>query len=458
MIIDEAHLISPKEGTQYHATIAALRRRNPDMRLVGLTATPYRLGQGYLTEGDDALFTSVAYTTDVGRLIKAGWLAHVSTGYATATIDLGSVGVSMGEFSTNDLELASDVDKINDAVAADVVKALGLGRTSALVFGTSVAHAKRLRNALQVAGVSTATITGETPREERDEVIGRFKARALQCITSCDVLTTGFDAPVTDVVALVRPTMSPSLYVQMVGRGMRTAPGKSDCLLLDYGGNIARHGPIDDVRVKPKGGKGDGEAPTKVCPKCMATCAASARVCDHCGAEFPAVVGKANDKASNLPALSIDMPPKAPKLPPERREVGRVEWARHHKAGDEDAPPTLRIDYFGPGSIVVRKIVSEWVCLEHSDETHGGRFALKMAAAWWERNVGTDVPASVDDAIALLDAGYMKPVSAVVVQKDGKWYRVLEVVHGAARQPGEDDDSEPQAAETQTEEMDEIPW
>jgi len=448
LIIDEAHLISTKTSTQYHAMIAALRVVNPDMRLIGLTATPYRLGQGFLTEGDDALFTSVCYQTDIVRLIKAGWLAHITTGYATATIDLDGIIIRAGDYAANDLELASDVDKINDAVAADVAKALGAGRTSALVFGTSVAHACRLRNSLRMAGVSCETITGATPRGERDHLIAAFKARKLSCITSCDVLTTGFDAPVVDVLALVRATMSPSLYVQMVGRGMRIAEGKTDCLLLDYAGNIARHGPIDDVKVKPKS-KGGGDAPVKLCPECSAMCAASARQCDHCGFMFPEPVRKANDRASTLPALSIDMPPPPPKEPPKRHDVGRVEWVRHQKWGDDTAPNTLRIDYFPPGDLAVRKIVSEWVCLEHEE----GGFAWRQAQKWWDAHVGGEAPASIADALEILDAGYMKPVVAVVVQRDKKFDRVVEVIHGEARQPGEDDDEAPAPAPEPTDDF-----
>ena len=444
MIVDEAHLISTASGTQYHATIAALRAINPDMRLVGLTATPYRLGQGYLTEGDDALFTSVCYQTDISGLIRDGWLAHVRTGFATATINLDSVGVRAGEYASNDLELASDVDKINEAVAADVKRALDAGRTSALVFGTSVAHAKRLRNALQVIGVSSETITGDTPREERDALISLFKARSLRCITSCDVLTTGFDAPVVDVLALVRPTMSPSLYVQMVGRGMRIADGKADLLLLDYGGNIARHGPVDDVKVKPKT-SGDGDAPVKICPQCMACCAASSRECDHCGFIFPAVVRKANQVASTLPALTLDM---APKTTPKRLDVGSVEWARHEKRGDDTARPTLRIDYYPPGNLALKKVASEWVCIEHEE----GGFAWRKAQQWWEQNVGTPFPMDVNDAVDLLNLGYMKPVVAIEIEKDGKYERVVKIHHGV--KTDEDTDPLPVSASTWSDDED----
>lgn len=455
MIIDEAHLISPDDGTSYQRVIGHLREVNPDMRCVGFTATPYRLGQGYLTEGDDALFTSIAYDVDVKRLIRDGWLSPVVTGYATAQIDLSEVGIRMGEFAAKDLEMASDVDSINGKVADDVEKALAGGRTSAMIFGTSVAHAKRLRNEVQMRGLSCAVITGETPRDERDEIIGRFKSRSLQVLSSCDVLTTGFDAPVVDVLAIVRPTISPSLFVQMVGRGMRLADGKSDCLLLDYGGNIARHGPIDDIKVKPKG-KGDGKAPTKVCPQCAATCAASSSVCDHCGYRWPAPERKANDKASNLPALSI---PKTEE-PPTRYDVGAVEWHLHRKMGDDAAPPTLRIDYYpvDDGFGLMRKIASEWLCFDHDP----GGFAWRKAQQWWADHTTAREPTSVDDAIALLDSGYLRPVVAIETKKDGKWLRVVGWTHGEARQPGDDDPdaAAPQATTdlTQDTEMDDLPW
>jgi DNA repair protein RadD len=436
-IIDEAHLLSPEDATSYQRMIADLRSTNNDMRVLGYTATPYRLGQGFLTEGESALFTAVAFDVDVKRLIRDGWLSPVVTGYVREQINLADVGIRMGEFAARDLEMACDVDKINGIVADDVKAALEGGRTSAMIFGTSVAHAKRLRNKMQVRGVSCEVITGETDRGQREEIIGRFKARALSCLASCDVLTTGFDAPVVDVLALVRPTMSPSLYVQMVGRGMRIAEGKTDCLLLDYAGNIARHGPIDDVKVKPKGKKGDSEAPTKVCPQCMAVQAPAIRVCGHCGYEWPAPERKANDKASNLPALSLEIKAPAPPPPPEMHEVGRVEWAKHHKAGDDKALPTLRIDYYHESNVMGlgRKIASEWVCVQHEE----GGFAWRKAMRWWEEHVGCRLPESVDDAVTLLDDGHMRPVVAIETTKDGKWDRVTAIHHGERKEPGDDE-------------------
>jgi len=236
--------------------------------------------------------------------------------------------------------------------------------------------------------------------------------------------------------------MSPSLYVQMVGRGMRLADGKTDCLLLDYGGNIARHGPIDDVKVKPKGKKGDGEAPTKICPQCMAVQAPAVRVCGHCGYEWPAPERKANDKASNLPALSLEIKPPPP---PQRHDVGRVEWVKHYKAGDDTAPPTLRIDYYPESNVMGlgRKIASEWVCVQHEE----GGFAWRKAMRWWEEHVGCRLPESVDDAISMLDDGHMRPVVAIETTKEGKWDRVTAIHHGERKEPGDDEGGTPQATQ-----------
>ena len=434
LIVDEAHLISPIDGTSYQSLIKSLRERNPDMRLVGLTATPFRLGQGYLTEGAEALFTSIAYSVDVKKLIVDGWLSNVITGYATASIDLKGVGTRMGEFAANDLELASDVDKINGAVAIDIKTALDSGRTSALVFGTSVAHAKRIANATRMLGISTEVIVGETPPGERDVIIAGFKARRVQCIASCDVLTTGFDAPVVDVIALVRPTMSPSLYVQMVGRGMRTTEGKPDCLLLDYGGNIARHGPIDEVKVRARPA-GDGDAPVKLCPDCFACCAASARVCDHCGYAFPDVVRKANKDASALPALSVPIP----KAEPQTHVVGRVEWHKHNKRNaPEGTPSTLRIDYFPVGEYAASPCAREWICLDHQE----GSFPWDKAFSWWHQHVDAPVPDSVDAAIVLLNDGCMRPVKTVTTLVVKDFDTVIHIEHGPVREPGDDVDDD----------------
>lgn len=436
-IVDEAHLVPVTQSEQYGKIIAALREVNPDMRLLGYTATPFRLGQGYLTEGDGAVFTSIAYDVPMKRLIEEGYLSTMVTGWTTAKIDTSNVGVTAGEFNQKQLGEVSDTDKINDAVAADIVGALARGRTSAIVFATNVEHAARLRNTLRMQGVSTETVTGETTREVREEIYARFKARKLQCITSCDVLTTGFDAPVVDIVAIVRATLAPSLFVQMGGRGTRIADGKTDCLLLDYGGNLDRHGHIDAPIVKRKR-KGSGDAPVKTCDECLAECAAGCRVCPHCGFNFPPPEKKPlEDSASKKAALSFQ----EKKEPPRRVKVGRVEWNKHQKRDAPDAPPTLRMDYYEPENgpmSVPRKIASQWLCFEHEE----GSYAWRKAQEWWSDNVGCREPVDVADAMQLLDDGYMADIVEIDVDFNKKYPEVLQVWQARPKPPNDDDDEE----------------
>lgn len=438
MIVDEAHLIPATASENYGRLISSLRAVNPDMRLLGYTATPFRLGQGYLTQGDGAVFTAIAYEVGIRRLIEAGFLAPVVTQFVRAKIDTSKVHTVAGEFNLRELGEVSDTDEINDAVADDVADAMREGRTSAIVFAANLEHAARLRNTIQMRGVSCEVVKGDTAREAREAIYTRFKSRKLQCICSCEVLTTGFDAPVVDVVALVRATLSPALYIQMVGRGTRIADGKADCRLLDYGGNIDRHGPIDAVHVKPK--KSGGDAPVKTCEACLAQCLAGCRECPHCGAAFPEPQPKKKleEKASEKAALSF----LAKQEPPRRDPVGRVEWHRHSKRDAPNAPPTLRLDYFSPAKGALsfdKRIASQWVCVEHEEGTGGHN----MAKGWWKDQVpGCRFPTSVDDAIELLDMGYMPKVIALITvpsKNDPRYREVKKVLQERPREPGEDD-------------------
>lgn len=429
LMIDEAHLLSPDATTSYRVLIEGLRDINPEMRVVGLTATPYRLGQGYLTQGPDKIFDSIVYKVAIKDLIAQGYLSPLTTGVATTSINLDDVRTNAGDYVLADLELAADVDAINATVAENVTDTLRAGRTSALLFGVSVAHATRMMWAVRTLGISCEVVTGETDQAQRKRILADFKARKLSCISSCDVLTTGFDAPVVDVIALVRPTKSTSLYVQMLGRGMRVAPGKANCVVLDYGANIARHGPVDDVRVPKPKQDGDGKAPFKYCESCNAENPASARVCIECDAPFPEVVRKANEKASKLAVLSVEEKKSLRK----RIDVGEIAWHKHVKKSDPDATPTLRIDYYGTG--VGLKLASEWICLEHPL----GGFAHRRADAWWRANVDDAVPTTIDQAIGYLDDGRMAPVVAIECEPDGEFTRVVKVLQERPRDDAEID-------------------
>jgi DNA repair protein RadD len=218
------------------------------------------------------------------------------------------------------------------------------------------------------------------------------------------VLTTGFNAPAVDLIAMLRPTKSTGLYVQMAGRGTRLAPGKENCLVLDFAGNVARHGPVDLVKPKDKtNGEGDGEAPTRVCPECQTINALAARLCIECGYVFPVPEVQLEATATTRPILSTGRP--------EWVDVGAVTYHRHDKPGK---PPSLRVDYHC-GLVRHR----EWVCLEHEG------YAGTKAAAWWRRHDGSsEVPATVDEALARVDE-LRRPVQ-IAVRPSGRY---TEVVH-----------------------------
>ena len=429
MVVDEAHLVGMRADSQYGQLIKGLRQENPDLRLLGLTATPYRLGQGFLTEGQGRLFTSVVYRADIKRLIADGFLSRMVSHGTSTEIDVSKARTSAGDWVLADLELAADVDSINEAVAADIAKSK---RQHVLVFGVSVAHASRLRNAIQMQGISCQTITGETPAGERAKALEDFKAGRLQCITSCDVLTTGFDSPNVDLVVLCRPTQSCSLYVQMVGRGSRIAEGKADCMVLDYGGNIARHGPLDALKTpKPKTGKKGGGA-SKICKQCMAEIPSACRICPECDFEMlpPETARKANAAPSKLEIISSKSKPE-----PMEHKINRVEWVDY--TAKKSGKRMLRVDYHGPSSSSDwHPVATDWVCVEHDG------YARQKAEEWWRTHFtgAGPCPDSVEAAMQLRD--YHRPVEAIWTVPDGKYQKITKYRFGRLREPGEDDDDE----------------
>lgn len=402
VLIDEAHLIPRASNTMYRRFLDGLKRQNPLLKVIGFTATPFRLDSGRLHEGKDAIFTDIAFEVSVRELIDAGFLAPLVSKRMATQLDVSGVGTRAGEFIAKELEAAIDQDAIT-ASAVEEILAYGHDRKSWLVFCAGVDHAFHVRDALRAKGIACATIVGDTPGPEREAIIAAFKAGQIRCLTNANVLTTGFNAPGVDLIAMLRPTQSAGLYVQIVGRGCRLAPGKTNCLVLDFAGNIARHGPIDAIRPK-RPGKGEGEAPVKDCPACQSIVHASVRTCPDCGHVFPPPTPKLEAKASTLDVVSN------PK--PQWIEVSRVSYARHDKPGK---PPSLRVDYW---SGLTHH--SEWVCLEHPG------YARQKAVAWWTRRApGLPVPGKVSEALQYADQ--LLCPSQIAVRAQGRYTEVVGV-------------------------------
>ena len=401
VLIDEAHLIPRSSNTMYRRFLDGLKRINPLLKVIGLTATPYRLDSGMLHEGDDSIFTDIAYEVSVRELIDAGYLSPLISKRMVTELDVTSVGARGGEFIARDLEAAIDKDAITQS-AVEEIFSYAKDRKSWLIFCAGVDHAYHVRDAVRSRGVTCETIVGDTPSAQREAIINAFKQGKIQCLTNANVLTTGFNAPAVDLLAMLRPTKSAGLYVQIVGRGCRLAPGKTDCLVLDFAGNIERHGPIDAIKPKrPKGGE-DGVAPTKACPDCNSIVHAATRQCPDCGHMFPPPEIKLDAKASHLDVVSSGKSQWVP--------VTRVSYARHEKPGK---PPSLRVNYWSGLTSH-----SEWVCIEHQG------YPRQKAASWWaNRAPGVPLPTDVEEALAC--TAQLKCPAEIAVRPSGRFTEIV---------------------------------
>ena len=343
IIVDECHRISHKDDeTGYRQIIKEL----DPYRVIGVTASPVRLGHGAIV-GKGAMFDDIIKPTSISELVERGYLAPLKNKSTSHKISVKGVHKRGGEFIESELQAAVNTDDNNEAAINETLTRVG-GRKALLFFCSGVAHSFAIRDLLRSNGIAAETITGETPTCERDDIIARFKSGEIRAVTNANVLTTGFDYPDIDCLVFLRPTMSPSLYVQMAGRGMRPKSHCSDCLVLDFAEVVRTHGPITNVQAKPPS---EGEAPMKTCPSCDELVFLSTRVCPECGYEWP--VKPPEPKAYKLDEL-VDIMGRPAPLPESRRQYSDIEleenqrqvygWSiRTHvtKAGD----PCLLIEY-----------------------------------------------------------------------------------------------------------------
>lgn len=386
LMIDECHMVSPRESTLYDKFIAELKKVNPSLKVIGFSATPYRLGMGMLT--DSGIFTDICYDLTsyklFNRLVEEGFLAPLVTKRTNMEYDTTEVKVRGGEFTQQDLQEAIDKDHLTASACAEIVE-FGSQRQHWLVFASGVDHANHVASTLQSHGIRAKSVHAGLPDAERDGIIRDFKAGILQCVVNNNVLTTGFDYPAIDLIAVLRPTKSAVLWVQMLGRGTRPSPNKSNCLVLDFAGNTARLGPINDpVLPKAKGKGGGGEAPVKECPVCHCYNHASVTVCVNCGAEFPRLAKIQITASSREVMKSNDLPVI------EDFKVDRVTYALYNRGSS--GIPTLQASYF-----CKFRLFKEWVCLEHT-----GYPRIKAEKWWAERTGGSAVPATIEEAVQRL--------------------------------------------------------
>lgn len=342
ILIDEAHLVSPSQSTMYGKVIARIKSHSPHLKVIGTTATIWRLGQGYLTEGKNAIFNDVCCDMTgikaFNWFIEQGHLAPLIARPMATEFDLSNVRTTAGEFNAKDLGQAVDIEGITEA-ALDEVVLHGKDRKSWLVFATSIDHAEHINDSLKSRGIRSGIVHSKMKANDRDSVLIASKNGDIKAIVNQNILTTGFDNPNIDLIAILRPTQSSSLWVQMLGRGTRPSAGKTDCLVLDFARNTERLGPINDPLIPKARRKKGGAAPVKLCPECGEYNHSSARVC-RCGFEFPKQVN-IYVKPSDAELIAPNSKPKeAPEIV--TYEVKNTVYNLHQKNGFT----SLKVSYF----------------------------------------------------------------------------------------------------------------
>lgn len=420
-IIDECHLLSPKDETQYMYVINELRKINPDMKVLGLSATPYRMKQGMLTD-QDGIFTDICYDiTDYqsfNRLVAEGHMARLISKPTQNFIDMNGVKTdASGEFRSSHVEKAVDKGHILERALRELVD-LGRDRRSWIVFNDSIKHAEETNEILQALGIESVVVHSKI--KDCDRRIRDYQNGMYQCLVNKDMCTTGFDHPMIDLIGDLQPTNSAGKHVQKNGRGTRPYEGKNNCLVADFARNIDRLGPINDpLKPKKPGEKQTGDAPVKLCKEgekdangkfgCGAHNHASVRFCDHCGWQFPFEGAKIFASASTASPMRGDEPVI------EYLDVTKVLYSRHEKrdsAGNLISPPSMRVTYI----CGVRKF-EDWVCFEHPGH------ASKMAKEWWRSRHFSDPPATTEEA--LKEVSKLRSPAKIRVHTNEKYPRVL---------------------------------
>jgi len=390
-----------------------LREINPSLRVIGFTATPYRLGHGLITDGD-AMFKSLIEPISILELIELGHLAPLKSKLTDTELSTAGVKKRGGEFIAKQLQEAVDTVEQNNESVDESIKLAG-ERKAWLFFCAGVTHAQNIRAILQDRGIKAECITGDTPKAERARILNDFKSGAIKAVTNANVLTTGFDYPDIDLLVFLRPTESKSLYVQMAGRGMRPKSHTDHCLVLDFAGVVTRHGPITFVQAEdgPSDKKKDDEdedeeAPSKSCPMCKEINSIRAKECAECGELFPVIEKKILSLHSSTDIMG---------LKPNVMPVSSWAWSVH--TSKKTGVDMIKITYYSP--VLSDPLVSEYLCLLH--DGYAQKKALGVLRSLCDGS-GTAPDNETLDSLCY-QFNNVKPPGELHYIKAGKFYKIV---------------------------------
>ena len=412
IIVDEAHLISPNSETMFRIFFAEMEKINPKIVICGMSATPYRMKDGLIIEGEKAVFDDFCHETPVSELINADhinnhdhkqYLCPLVTpeGRIENKVDLTGVHIRGGEYVESEMQAAYMVNDLTQKVVQEIINRTQDRHTN-LIFTAGIDHCEEVTSELNKY-VEARCIHSKKNNKENDQILQDYRDGKFKYLINVNSLTTGFNYKPIDCIALLRSTLSPGLYCQMGGRGLRLHESKEDCLILDFGRNIERHGPIDKIQIKRKkdGTAEVGTMPMKECPGCQELLFLAVMECPECGYIFPQK-DKHDDKVSDKDIISTYKKP-------ETLDVTSINFSRHYgKPGKQD---TLRVDYH-----VGLMRYSEWVCIEHEG------FAGNKAKQWLAKRTNQEIN-TIDEAVELSDN--FRQVESIIVNFNEQYPKII---------------------------------
>jgi len=428
IIVDEAHLLgTPHQDSlvpdQWGKIITRLKEYNPYVRLIGCTASPYRLGSkgGYIygnRNREDALpyFDFVDAEITTRELLDGGYITGL-TGMASTNSsyqeDLSNISMIAGEYNLGQISTMM-CKSVHIRSCVDAWHEYASGRKKTLVFCTSIEHSEQVAQAFIDDDIQALAIHSKlTPIEEASRMQALVNGYA-PVFTSVAKLTTGMDVSDIDTIIMARPTKSTALYQQCIGRGQRLAEGKTECLVIDLTGCTTEFGTnMDNLNVSVPRSAGGGEAPMKICPGqkadnsiCGEAVHASLRYCPYCLFEFP-ITEAVQAAMGTMEKVEFNKDPV-----PETFDVSYIDYQIHtSKKSEKDL---IKVTY-ECGSF---SRYYDWICLPD----HYSGYAVEKAEAWWEERTAEPFPVDVEEFMFLKDE-LMEPAK-IVVQKKGQYGEV----------------------------------
>ncbi|MBT8341834.1 MAG: DEAD/DEAH box helicase family protein [Desulfatitalea sp.] len=418
VIIDECHRIPPiNKKSQYQKWLGAMKQYNPRVRILGFTATPFRLGHGYIygavkRADHDNLFESLSYRIGIKELQDQGYLcAYRAKGAKNVSQDLKKVKVA-GDYNTADLaEVMSRSEHVGSAVRA--MEKYAADRKRIVVFCVTIAHAEKVMQAFRKAGHTAACVHSKMDLSQRDMTLDLFEKGLVRIVCNVGVLTEGWDSPAVDCVIMCRPTKSAALYVQMCGRGLRPHPGKTDVLILDLSSNCSAHGDPDTPNVPVPGrSSGTGDPILKVCPKCFELTAVAAKVCRACGYVWPVETVEHHGEVE-MKSVAWSQAPA-----PLAVEIVNVDIEDYtSRAGNN----MLRVKLTCQTGETIQPL---WVNEFLDFEGNGSKWGRQRARRLWQHLVGTDPPQTVAEARNRYGELQMSLPGRIEIIEKNKWWNV----------------------------------